>query len=206
MCRRTGRDKFLDLDSFGDMTDMLIISIIIDRKQSIFCCPNSSIYKIQKLLFFSNPTQDTIHFLHKYPYFQVLSQNLVSVLKFKMEVMSTKSSLEFDDGGAYVDDDVFFADITRQILLLTADDEDFPKTKTTSSFSTNVAKRSFDIPAPDSSSLGYISWLGNKNTDCSVPASLSKQWENSNGTGVFIPQAVNPRSNYKPSTCSHPFL
>ncbi|PQQ09653.1 uncharacterized protein Pyn_27377 [Prunus yedoensis var. nudiflora] len=50
----------------------------------------------------------------------------------------------------------------------------------------------------DSSSLGYISWLGNKNTDCSVPASLSKLWENSNGTGVFIPQAVNPRSNYKP--------
>ncbi|KAL6295023.1 hypothetical protein ACE6H2_003165 [Prunus campanulata] len=116
-----------------------------------------------------------------------------------MEVMSTKSSPEFDDGGAYVDDDVFFADITRQILLLTADNEDFPKTKTTSSFGTNnVTKRSLDIPALDSSSLGYISWLGNKNTDCSVPASLSKLWENSNGTGVFIPQAVNPRSNYKP--------
>ncbi|BFG35594.1 hypothetical protein CerSpe_218670 [Prunus speciosa] len=71
--------------------------------------------------------------------------NLISVLKFNMEVTSTKSSLEFDDGGAYVDDDVFFADIKRQILLLTADNEDFPKTKTTSSFGTNVTKRSFDI-------------------------------------------------------------
>ncbi|KAB2624311.1 hypothetical protein D8674_015971 [Pyrus ussuriensis x Pyrus communis] len=116
--------------------------------------------------------------------------------------MLTNANLAFEDESAYVDDDdVFFAEIRSQILALTSDDEDFPDSKSAkyNSFSRNVTKP----PAGHtiSSSLGYISWLGNKNSSSyAVPASLAKLWENSNvaGTGVFIPQAVKSRRDCRP--------
>ncbi|CAN6675656.1 unnamed protein product [Malus baccata var. baccata] len=100
----------------------------------------------------------------------------------------TNANLAFEDESAHVDDDnIFFAEIRRQILALT------------NSFRSNVTKR----PAGHSmsSSLGYISWLENKNgTNYAVPASLAKLWENSDvtGTGVFIPQAVKSRRDCRP--------
>ncbi|KAM0964694.1 uncharacterized protein LOC126606377 [Malus sylvestris] len=114
----------------------------------------------------------------------------------------TNVNLAFEDESAYVDDDdIFFAEIRRQILALTADNEDFPDAKSAkyNSFRSNVTKR----PAGHSmsSSLGYISWLENKNsTNYAVPASLAKLWENSDvtGTGVFIPQAVKSRRDCRP--------
>ncbi|KAM0983624.1 hypothetical protein ACFX2I_011066 [Malus domestica] len=116
--------------------------------------------------------------------------------------MLTNANLAFEDESAYVDDDdVFFAEIRSQILALTSDNEEFPDSKSAKydSFSRSVTKR----PAGHiiSSSLGYISWLGNKNSsNYAVPASLAKLWENSNvtGTGVFIPQAVKSRRDCRP--------
>lgn len=44
----------------------------------------------------------------------------------------TNANLAFEDESDSVDDDdIFFADIIRQILALTADNEDFPDAKST---------------------------------------------------------------------------
>lgn len=105
--------------------------------------------------------------------------------------------------GAY-HNDVLYADIRRQVLLLTADDdEDLHKAKQGNSFSA-VKGSSSSLTASSFPSIlqpgSYFNWWENENTN-SVPPWLVKLWRNGNGTGVFIPQIVKSRRHYKARTC-----
>ncbi|GMI96807.1 hypothetical protein HRI_003350000 [Hibiscus trionum] len=116
--------------------------------------------------------------------------------------MNIDPSCEYD---GIDEDDVFYAEIRRQILLLTEeDDEDYQVTKTTNSLSNRaVANLSSSLPH-----RSYFSWLDNHKTTNSVPSWLSNLWRNNNetGTGVFIPlikrchrpERMRKRKAYKP--------
>lgn len=106
--------------------------------------------------------------------------------------MNTKPSLKFLEE----DDDEFFAEMRKQIMILTADQsEDFPETKSVNpSFSSITNPRSLNC----TSSNGNWSLWQNEYTTNSVQ--LANLGRNSTGTGVFIPQSsVKSRRNYKPS-------
>lgn len=108
--------------------------------------------------------------------------------------MNTKPSLEFLEE----DDDEFFAEMRRQIMILTADQsEDFPETKSVNpSFSSVTKPCSLNC----TSSNGNMSLWQNEYTTNSVvvPVQLANLGRNSTGTGVFIPQStVKSRRNYK---------
>ncbi|KAK9277398.1 hypothetical protein L1049_006941 [Liquidambar formosana] len=100
------------------------------------------------------------------------------------------SSLGFEE-----DDDVFYAELRRQILLLTADDnEDFAKPRIQKS--RNVIKQGSNTSTA-SFPAHYFNWWEKENCG-STPAWLSHLWRNSNGTGVFIPHIVKSRRKPKP--------
>ncbi|KAJ4843146.1 hypothetical protein Tsubulata_018571 [Turnera subulata] len=93
------------------------------------------------------------------------------------------------------DEDTFYRQLKRQILLLTADeDEDFPVTtrlnNSDSSSSTHKGLSSVIAPAAGS----YFSLYGIEHSTNSVPTWLVNLWRKGNGTGVFIPQVVNSRT------------
>ncbi|XP_021299706.1 uncharacterized protein LOC110428252 isoform X1 [Herrania umbratica] len=99
------------------------------------------------------------------------------------------------------EDDVFYADIRRRILLLTADDdEDCQETK--SFHPVCYGKPGSNRAVGNlSSSLqygGYFSSWESENTD-SVPTWLANLWRNANGTGVFIPHIVKSRRRHRPA-------
>ncbi|KAK6242834.1 hypothetical protein SCA6_008223 [Theobroma cacao] len=98
------------------------------------------------------------------------------------------------------EDDVFYADIRRRILLLTADDdEDCQETKSFHPVC-NGKPGSNRAVGNLSSSLqygGYFSSWESENTD-SVPTWLANLWRNGNGTGVFIPHIVKSRRHHRP--------
>ncbi|KAF5457663.1 hypothetical protein F2P56_021749 [Juglans regia] len=110
-----------------------------------------------------------------------------------------------DQGDEHDNNDILYAEIRRQILLLTADedDEDFQKTRRRNSSgvakgrsSKNSLTSACSYPAilqPGS----YFNWWENEDTN-SAPAWLLNLWKNGNGTGVFIPQIVKSRTYYKP--------
>ncbi|KAJ6356924.1 hypothetical protein OIU78_004922 [Salix suchowensis] len=78
--------------------------------------------------------------------------------------MGADTNLEFE-GVEY--SDAYYAELGKQILLLTADDDEEPGS--------------------------YFNWWERQKTD-SVPAWPENSWRsNGNGTGVFIPQIVNSR-------------
>lgn len=94
-----------------------------------------------------------------------------------------------------VEDDIFYAELRRQVLLLTADDnEDFSDIKHSNSLSTCIrGSNSLTSNYPTTLQPGsYFNWWEMENTD-SVPAWLAKLWKNGHGTGVFIPQIANSR-------------
>lgn len=95
--------------------------------------------------------------------------------------------------------DVLYADIRRQILLLTADEddhEDVHKTKQQNSFS--PVRRSSNSSTAILQPGSYFNWWENENSNA-VPAWLVSLWSNGNGTGVFIPQIVRSRRYYEPA-------
>ncbi|KAK8657615.1 hypothetical protein V6N13_035845 [Hibiscus sabdariffa] len=87
------------------------------------------------------------------------------------------------------DNDAFFAEITRQILALTAD-EDSQETGGIDSVNSGINKQGSRRGAGNlSSSLQhgmYFSWPDSENMD-SVPTWLANLWRTGKGTGVFIP-------------------
>ncbi|KAJ6721109.1 hypothetical protein OIU85_024226 [Salix viminalis] len=108
--------------------------------------------------------------------------------------MGADTNLEFE-GVEY--SDAYYAELGKQILLLTADDDE--------EVDDTAHYRSADTPRKqDSNSLAisfpatlqpgsYFNWWERQKTD-SVPAWPEKTWRsNGNGTGVFIPQIVNSR-------------
>ncbi|KAE9595743.1 hypothetical protein Lal_00031033 [Lupinus albus] len=83
------------------------------------------------------------------------------------------------------DDDSFYAEIRKQILLLTSEDNE-----------EILERKSTGVFIPQARSRNHRSW---KNESCSrlPPHWFVKLWKNENekwkGTGVFIPQAVTFR-------------
>lgn len=110
-------------------------------------------------------------------------------------------SLTHNSHPDYEDDDVFYAEIRRQILLLTAeDDEDFLDKKHTNC--SRTSKRRSNNLTNLSSALQpgryFNSWELEKSSN-SVPNWPVSLWRNGNsningnGTGVFIPHIVKTR-------------
>ncbi|KAK8511867.1 hypothetical protein V6N13_029443 [Hibiscus sabdariffa] len=99
------------------------------------------------------------------------------------------------------EDDVYFAEIRRQILVLTADDEDYRDTDVIDSVSSGTNKPgSRRVVGNLSCSLQhgrYFSWPDSENTD-SVPTWLVNLWRTSNGTGVFIPHINKSTRRHRP--------
>ncbi|KAK8537500.1 hypothetical protein V6N13_042426 [Hibiscus sabdariffa] len=98
------------------------------------------------------------------------------------------------------ENDVFFAEITRQILALTAD-EDCEETGGIDSVSSGINKQGSRRAVGNfSSSLQhgmYFSWPDSQNTD-SVPTWLANLWRTGNGTGVFIPLITKSTRRRRP--------
>ncbi|GFZ16112.1 hypothetical protein Acr_25g0005210 [Actinidia rufa] len=91
------------------------------------------------------------------------------------------------DPSLEIDDDVFYAELRRQILLLTSEDEDDNTEFHENKHSKYAAKQGSGfgwsaVPLPGSN----FSWSENENANV-VPIWLLNLWRHGNGTGVFIP-------------------
>ncbi|KAJ6905860.1 hypothetical protein NC652_023575 [Populus alba x Populus x berolinensis] len=96
------------------------------------------------------------------------------------------------------EDDVFYAEIRKQVLLLT-EDEDFLQTRHLNSTSANKQrlKRLTTTVTIAAQPGSYFSCWESENSS-SVPKWLGSLWRNDNGgTGVFIPRLVNPRTRQR---------
>ncbi|XP_057508275.1 uncharacterized protein LOC130791172 [Actinidia eriantha] len=112
--------------------------------------------------------------------------------------LKTDPSLEME--GSDADDEVFYAELRRQVLLLTTEDDDddvngdFPKKKLPNYFQGSGSGFS-------GSTLHGIcfGWFETEEVNA-VPAWLVNLWRNGNGngTGVFIPRIVKPKRRRKP--------
>lgn len=115
--------------------------------------------------------------------------------------MKRNPSSEFEE---IDEDDVFYAEIRRQILLLTADDdEDYQGTKILQSVSGSKPRPNRAV-GNISSSLqygGYLNPWESENTNF-VPTWLSNLWRNGTGTGVFIPLINKSRRRHGQGICT----
>ncbi|KAJ1385284.1 hypothetical protein SESBI_41800 [Sesbania bispinosa] len=99
------------------------------------------------------------------------------------------------------DDDSFYAEIRRQILLLTSEDnEELLERKRFNPSGvgngSSISNRSvFKSTSSPSTSSHFCSW--ETNSSGSPPDWLVSLWKNGKGTGVFIPQAVTGRNNQR---------
>ncbi|KAJ9140709.1 hypothetical protein P3X46_031321 [Hevea brasiliensis] len=122
-----------------------------------------------------------------------------------MEIVKNHD-LEYD--GHDDDDDAYYIEIRKQILLLTADeDEEFPHAKVSNSVAAAASKRvSSRLQRCSSCGVQHGSnnsfpWWEGENTN-SAPTWLVNLWSRTgNGTGVFIPQnqVVQSRRRYRPA-------
>ncbi|XP_027365204.1 uncharacterized protein LOC113872120 isoform X2 [Abrus precatorius] len=110
--------------------------------------------------------------------------------------MNTDSSVLFE---AENEEDTFYAEIRKQILLLTSEDnEDLLETrslnplKVTNGSSNSSIYSVNSVPPPRSN---FCLW--ENQCSSSPPVWLVNLWKNSKGTGVFIPQ-VACKKNQKP--------
>lgn len=108
--------------------------------------------------------------------------------------MGADTNLEFE-GVEY--SDAYYAELGKQILLLTADDDEL--VDDTAHYRSADTQRKQDpnslaISFPATSQPGsYFNWWERQKTN-SVPAWPENSWRsNGSGTGVFIPQIVNSR-------------
>lgn len=100
------------------------------------------------------------------------------------------------------DDDVFYVELRRQILLLTLEDDDenavFPKTRRLDARGGAKQGSGSSVPAvrlPGS----CFGWLEDENSNA-VPTWLVNLWRHGNGTGVFIPHIAKSRRRPKSGT------
>ncbi|XP_061375027.1 uncharacterized protein LOC133317208 [Gastrolobium bilobum] len=97
------------------------------------------------------------------------------------------------------DDDTFYAEIRRQILLLTSEDnEDSLERKRFNPFSVGNGgsiRSVYNKSAPQPASH-FCSW--ETNSLGSPPDWLVNLWKNGKGTGVFIPKVVTGRKYQRP--------
>lgn len=98
------------------------------------------------------------------------------------------------------DDDVFYAELRKQILLLT-DDEDFPQHPRSS----RVIRQSANTLTAAVATRSYCRWEECELSTTPAPAWLLKLWRNGSGTGVFIPHIVKPRRLPVTGTVTFPF-
>ncbi|CAL5399603.1 unnamed protein product [Camellia sinensis] len=126
-----------------------------------------------------------------------ISSSSISLMEFKY---SLQSQINMEE--EITDDDVFYAELRRQILVLTADDDDYgnnrdvPENKHLRSASGAKQGTGFCCSAtviPGS----YFSWLENEGTNAVPPTWLVNLWRTGNGTGVFIPHIVKSRRRHK---------
>ncbi|XP_058183766.1 uncharacterized protein LOC131301465 [Rhododendron vialii] len=103
------------------------------------------------------------------------------------------------DPSCEADDDVFYAELRRQILLLTLEDDDenavFPKTRRLDAKGGAKQGSGSGVPAvrlPGS----CFGWSENENSNA-VPTWLVNLWRHGNGTGVFIPHIAKSRRRPK---------
>jgi hypothetical protein len=120
-----------------------------------------------------------------------------------MEMNSEEPSVFFE---AENEDDTFYAEIKRQILLLTSEEnEDLVETK--SFDNTHVTNGGSDrlvcgFNGSITPTRKFDLW--ETGSSSSPPVWLVNLWKNGKGTGVFIPQ-VSCRENQRPGTVLHSY-
>lgn len=120
-------------------------------------------------------------------------------MEFDYSTVQSNMDMNNTDRHVELEGDVLYADIRRQILLLTADeDEDVHKDKRRNSFSSPVKSSTNSLSTAILQPGSYFNWWENENSN-TVPAWLVNLWNNGNGTGVFIPQIVRSRRYYNPA-------
>ncbi|KAK4430187.1 hypothetical protein Salat_1319400 [Sesamum alatum] len=98
----------------------------------------------------------------------------------------------------YDDDDVFYDELRRQVLQLTAEDDDHDDEKEVLYENKNpnmIKAREQGLNHGATNDWGYYNWPRNKE-DHAAPAWTLNLWRTGNGTGVFIPQ-ITPQSRRK---------
>lgn len=110
---------------------------------------------------------------------------------------STQEHYDLNSG----DDDSFYEELKRQILQLTADDENAREDHAIVDHRRRISVSRKRISSDNMGS--YFDWTYNEKTSSNtVPASIQNLWRNCNvGTGVFIPDVVMPRRRNRPSKC-----
>ncbi|KAK4410337.1 hypothetical protein Sango_0106700 [Sesamum angolense] len=91
------------------------------------------------------------------------------------------------------DDDVFYKELRRQVLQLTAEDDHHYDDESYENKNPNMRKQGQNYGATNDRC--YYNWPGNKD-DHAAPAWILNLWRTGNGTGVFIPQ-INAQTRPK---------
>ncbi|KAL1551238.1 hypothetical protein AAHA92_19106 [Salvia divinorum] len=87
------------------------------------------------------------------------------------------------------EDDVFYSELRKQVMQLTAeDDDDVEEQVCRNKNSTTVAARKEGL----NDGRGYYDW-----PEMAAPAFIMNLWRTGNGTGVFIPQIVQTKKNHR---------
>ncbi|KAK4399926.1 hypothetical protein Sango_1098700 [Sesamum angolense] len=93
------------------------------------------------------------------------------------------------------DDDTFYDELRRQVLQLTADDdEDAYENKILQSRKQGRKQGLHTGPCSVRQPRCYYNWPGNKEDCAAAPAWMLNLWRSGNGTGVFIPQTVQRKN------------
>ncbi|XP_030548742.1 uncharacterized protein LOC115753995 [Rhodamnia argentea] len=109
---------------------------------------------------------------------------------------SLQSSMATIDLDRHEDEDVYYAELKRQILELTAEedqDEGSLETRHVARAYNDAMKAS---PSACAKGLGHFNSWEKRNPDSSVPSCIWSSWQKSNGTGVFIPNIVKSRTRH----------
>lgn len=101
------------------------------------------------------------------------------------------------------EDDVFYDELRRQVLQLTAeDDDDVHEDVYENKILNRIEARKqgpYNGPCSVPQPLCYYNWPGNKEDCAAIPAWMLNLWRSGNGTGVFIPQTVQSRRKNRSS-------
>lgn len=104
------------------------------------------------------------------------------------------------------EDDHFYAELRKQILLLTAEEEDNVEVQELQRNKLQISAKSLqqrfnNWPGSALHHGCYYNWSGDEATEA-VPTWLFNLWKSGNGTGVFLPQITKSRTRHNPSKCA----